>query len=99
MRTFNEAIARLIGVRMVITDADALPGGKLIYETTAGAAALRIFRVAKTNLGQYSPVHALPVTTAAEAIDAMAANSFNPENDVIVRVQSPMILWPGNWCL
>jgi hypothetical protein len=95
LRTFNEAIARLIGVRMVITDADALPGGKLIYETTAGAAALRIFRVAKTNLGQYSPIHALQVTTAAEAIDAMVANSFNPENDVIVESSIPHDLVAG----
>ena len=55
LRSFNERIARLFGIRMVVSDALNLPGATLVYHTQADGSDLGIFRVDNVNLGQYSP--------------------------------------------
>jgi hypothetical protein len=89
LRDFNERIARLFGIRMVVTDAPDLPGATLVYESKAGTADLRIFSINHVNLGQYSPTRPTKILTATEAIAALAAASFNPERDVLVEAQVP----------
>jgi len=82
---FDLRIARLVGVRMVATDAPDIPGGTLVYEAKAGDTDLRIFRIEDTNVGQYSPTRTHRVGTAAEAITAMGAANFDPKGDAVVE--------------
>jgi hypothetical protein len=89
LRHFDDRIARLLGIRMVVTDAPNLEKTSLVYETTAGQAGLRIFRIEDVNLGQYSPTRSTQISTAAEAISALAAESFEPKRDVVVEQGIP----------
>ena len=82
---FDLRIARLIGVRMVVTDAPNIPGGTLVYRTKAGNSDLGIFRLDGINVGQYSPVHTQRISTAAEAFSALRSPDFDPERNVIVE--------------
>jgi hypothetical protein len=92
---FDLRMARLIGVRMVATDASVIAGGTLVYETRAGDTDLRIFRIDDTNVGQYSPTRARPARTAADAIAAMGAPDFDPKRDVAVEGDIPTGLVPA----
>ena len=94
---FDLRIARLIGVRMVVTDASTISGGTLVYETRAGDADLRIFRIDDTNVGQYSPVVVKPVRIAADAIAALLAPDFDPKRDVAVEGDVPGELEPATF--
>ena len=85
LRTFNPRIARLFGIRMIVTDGPLLDGGTLVYETKAGTAALRVFRLDRVNLGQFSPTRSILIATASQAIDAMERDTFDPERDVVVE--------------
>jgi hypothetical protein len=81
-------IARLVGVRMVATDASTIPGGTLVYEAKAGDNDLRIFRIERiedVNVGQYSSTRARQVRTAADAIALLKAADFDPKLDVAVE--------------
>jgi hypothetical protein len=82
---FDLRIARLVGVRMVATDASTIPGGALVYEAKAGDSDLRIFRIEDVNVGQYSPTRARQVRTAADAIESLKAADFDPKLDVAVE--------------
>jgi hypothetical protein len=95
LRNFDERIARMVGVRFIVTDADGIPGGKLVYETMAGQTPLRLYRLDRANLGQYSPTHILQVSTAIEAISAMKASSFDPERDAVVESHVPSEIVPA----
>jgi hypothetical protein len=95
LRAFNNRIARLLGIRMVVTDAPSLPGSSLVYETKVDDADLRIFRIDNVNLGEYSPTRAIRISTAAEAIAALAMQSFDPERDVIVEQEILGNLFPA----
>jgi hypothetical protein len=96
LRNFHERIARMAGIRFVVSDADSIPGGTLVYETVAGQMPLRLYRLDRVNLGQYSPTHILQVATASEAISAMTASSFDPERDAVVESHvSPLNIVPG----
>jgi hypothetical protein len=84
---FDLRIARLVGVRMVATDAPTVPGGTLVYEGKARNTDLRIFRIDDVNLGQYSPTRPRYVRTAADAIAAIKAAEFDPKLDVVVETE------------
>lgn len=92
---FNLKMARLMGVRVVATDAMTIPGGKLIYDTKAGDTDLRLFRIDDTNLGQYSPTHLIRAVTATEAIAQMKSESFNPRLNAIVEKEIVSDLQPA----
>ncbi len=93
LREYNERIARAIGVRLVVTNADTIPGGSLVYETIVGGVPLRLFRVEHTNIGQYSPTNPIIIQTASGIIAAMTDSSFDPERDVLVeeQIQGPIV--------
>jgi hypothetical protein len=95
LRAFNERIARLVGIRMIVTDAPTLPGASLVYETKAGDADLRIFRIENINLGQYSPTQTRRVSTAVEAITNLRSMSFDPLDDVVVESEINRDLVPA----
>jgi hypothetical protein len=92
LRVFNARIARLMGVRMIVTDAKELPDAKLVYETQASDVPLRIFQLDGINLGQYSPIHTTVTATAAHAIELMAKDTFDPERDVVIEEDIPTTL-------
>jgi hypothetical protein len=95
LRVFNPRIARLMGIRMIVTDAEQLPQAKLVYETHAGDASLRIFQLDGVNLGQYSPVHPRMTATAAAAIDALSEDAFDSQSDVLTEENVPVTLVPA----
>lgn len=74
---FDLRIARLVGVRMVVTDASTIPGGTLVYETKAGESDLRIFRIDDTNLGQYSPTFARRVRSPPSELRISIPNEMS----------------------
>jgi len=53
--SYDAKIARLVGIRIVVTDDKEFSDGTLIHEQRVGDADLRIFRIDNVNLGQYSP--------------------------------------------
>jgi hypothetical protein len=85
LHAFNLRIVRVMGIRMVATDAKEIFGGTLVYETKAGDSNLHVFRIDDINLGQFSPTHVHRVTTAGEAIAELRAADFDPERDVVVE--------------
>jgi hypothetical protein len=95
LRAFNERMARAMGVRFVVTDAAAIPGGALVYEAMSGKIPLRIFRIDGANLGQYSPSRLARISTAKEAIAALEEGSFDPERDGLIEDQVPDEIVPG----
>jgi hypothetical protein len=95
LRAFHERMAQMLGIRMVVTDAASVPGATLIYRTTAGDVPLSLFRMNHVNLGQYSPTRLLPISTGAEALMAMASNSFDPERDALIEEKLEIPLVPA----
>jgi hypothetical protein len=89
LRAFDSRIARMIGVRMVVTDWDTLPGGALIYSTMAGQDLLNIFEIDDTNLGQFSPTQLRFITTAKDALDLLRSEGFDPAHAAIVENKLP----------
>ena len=92
---FDLRVARMLGVRLVVTDADAIQGGMLVYEQPAGDKMLRIFRIEDVNVGQYSPTRSHPVTSAVDAIATIAAADFDPTRDVVIEGEPPSDLTPA----
>ena len=45
LRTYNERVARMIGIRYVVTDGDTVQGGIKVYEQMTGDTPLRLFRI------------------------------------------------------
>jgi len=95
LRSFNARIARLMGVKLIVTDANMVSDANLVYETMAGAVPLRIFSLDHVNVGQYSPIKAITITSAAQALAAMSQPSFDPEREVVTEVQLSNELVPG----
>jgi hypothetical protein len=92
---FDLRIARLLGVKMVATDASTIPGGTLVYEGKAGGADLRIFHLDDVNLGQYSPTRTRYIRTATDAIAAIKDADFDPKLDVVVESEVSADLVPA----
>jgi hypothetical protein len=90
LHSFDLRVARLMGVRMVATDAGVVPGGTLVYEAKTGNSNLRLFRIDDINLGQFSPTRAHVVRSAADAIAALRASEFDPKRDVVVEGVIPL---------
>lgn len=87
-------VARLLGVRAVVTDAEI--GGATLADTLSrDGRTLRIYRLDDVNLGQYSPTRVVRVQKAAEAIARMAADSFDPKLDAVVEEGMPPGLTPA----
>lgn len=89
LRAFDLRIARMLGVRMVVTDRDALPGGILVYSTGSNGDPLNIFEIDRTNLGQFSPTRLYPISSARDAIALLHSPEFEPEHMAIVENRLP----------
>ena len=94
LNRFNERIARLTGVRMVISDGD-IAGATLMAEQAVGARRLRLYRLDEVNLGQYAPTRPRRIARAAEAIAVLEAAGFDPKRDVVVEHDLPPDLMPA----
>jgi hypothetical protein len=95
LSAYNPKIARLSGVRVVVTNDQKFSDGTLIHEENVGGEALRIFRLGDVNVGQYSPTNGVRSSTAAQILDAMKAASFDPKHDVVVEDALPAGLVPA----
>lgn len=92
---YNAKIARLVGARMVVSDTE-LHDGTLVHRQSAGGRTLRIYRLDGVNLGQFSPTRPVKIASAAEAIGAIAAENFDPRQDVVVEEDLPSGLLPAH---
>lgn len=90
----NLKIARLLGVRTVVTDSH-IPGAMPVETLTRNGRSLRIYRLDGANVGQYSPTRTIRVGTAEAALAAMAAGGFDPERDAVVEEDMPGDLVPA----
>ena len=95
LRAYNGRMARMMGVRYVITDAASIPGSTMVYQQMAGDTPLRLFRVDDTNLGQYSPTKLTRITTAADGLAAIKSSSFDPQQNAVVEEDPQANLVPG----
>lgn len=95
LNRFNDRIARLIGVRMVVSDGD-IAGATVIAEQTVGGRRLRLYRLDDVNLGQYSPTRPQRIARATEAIAVLDAAGFDPKRDVVVEDDLPSDLVPAS---
>jgi len=95
LTSYDPKIARLVGVRMVVTSVE-LFDGVLLHEQKAEDSDLRIYRLDDVNLGQFSPTRPVRVATAAEAVAAMKATSSDPQRDVVVEGELPADLVPAS---
>ena len=94
LTAYDPKIARLMGVRMVISNVE-LSDGMLLHEQRAEDSDLRIYRLDGVNLGQFSPTRPVRVATAVETVAAMKAASFDPQRDVVVESELPANLVPA----
>jgi hypothetical protein len=92
---FDPRLARLAGVGMVLTDGSEVPGATPVYTERVEDSDLRIFRVEDTNAGQYSPIRPRRAETAAEAIQAIKSEGFDPETDVVTETEILADLQPA----
>jgi len=95
LRSFNPNVARMMGVRMIVTESPSVSGAILAYETMGGGVPLRIFRLDKVNVGQYSPTRPIRIANAAEAIEILSHDSFVAERDILTEDEIPDGLVPG----
>jgi hypothetical protein len=96
---FDLRMARLMGVRLVATDASALSDGALLYEAKAGNRDVRIFRLDHVNLGQYSPTRFRLVRSASDAIAVMKSQDFDPSAEAVVESSISPELRPASSAL
>src|SRR5262249_26696477 len=95
LTTYDPKIARLMGVRMVVSDVE-LFDGVMLHEQRVEDSDLRIYQLDGINLGQFSPTRPVRFFTAAEAVAAMKATSFDPQRDVAVEGELPADLVPAD---
>jgi hypothetical protein len=81
---FDPKMARLLGVHAVVSDRE-IAGGSLIETLSRDGRALHVYRLDDVNLGQYSPTRAVRASSAAQAVAAIAADSFDPKRDVVME--------------
>ena len=91
---FDAKIARLLGVRTVVSDLE-IAGGSSVETLSRDGRTLRVYRLDDVNLGQYSPTRAVRVASAAQAVAAVAADNFDPKRDVTVEEAAPGDLVPA----
>lgn len=96
LRAFDLRIARALGIRMVVTDRNTLPGGTLVYSSALGKDQLNIFEIERANLGQFSPTQLHRIATAKAAIELLQSSKFDPEQMAIVENQVPYDLVTAN---
>jgi hypothetical protein len=95
LTTYDPKIARLMGVRMVVSDVE-LFDGVMLHEQRVEDSDLRIYQLDGINLGQFSPTRPVRFFTATEAVAAMKATSFDPQRDVAVEGELPADLVPAD---
>jgi hypothetical protein len=84
MRVFRPALARLLGVSLVVSD-QALPGEVELYRGQVDDRPLFIHRVAGANLGQYSPSRTVVARDARQILDHLQAADFDGRTLAIVE--------------
>jgi hypothetical protein len=95
LTSYDPKIARLMGVRYVVTSAELFDGVLLLEQKTEDAD-LRVYRLDRINVGQFSPTRPVRVASATDAVAAMKAPSFDPQRDVVVEGEFPPDLEPAN---
>jgi hypothetical protein len=84
--TIDSAILRAVGVRYILTDAEAIDSPATLRGsvTAEGAPTVRLFELANPNLGTYSPTHFVKATSADEIAQRIRENRDRLDQVAIV---------------
>ncbi|MBS0245872.1 MAG: hypothetical protein JSR61_04565 [Proteobacteria bacterium] len=91
---FDGKVARLLGVSAVVSDTE-IGGGRLTETLSRDGRTLRVYRLDDVNLGQYSPTNVSRISTAEQAVRAIASESFDPKRDAVIEEGVPGDLVPA----
>jgi hypothetical protein len=81
---FYPKLARMLGVRYVITESDTKVDGGL--ELLVHSGPISVFELSEPNLGQYSPTQTVAESTIKDVVGFMKSASFNPLQMAITNV-------------
>ena len=96
LSAYDPKIARLSGIRVVVTNDRQFSDGALIHEEDVGGEALRVFRIDDVNVGQYSPTHGIRASTASQILGMLKTATFDPKHDVVLEDAPPADLVPAS---
>ena len=84
--TINSAILRAVGVRYILTDAEAIDSPATLRGsvTAEGAPTVRLFELVNPNLGTYSPTHFVKAASADEIAQRIRENKDRLDQVAIV---------------
>jgi len=95
----NEKLLSLWGVRYVIEDRQLKLGSQVLempfkpMDPDIAASPVRLYELAETNLGQYSPTKTVSAQTASEILAIMRQNSFDGRTTAVTveRFENPLV--------
>jgi hypothetical protein len=89
--TIDSAVLRAVGVRYVLTDAEALDKPAILRGSVSvpGAPTVRLFELINPNLGTYSPTHFVKAATADEIAQRIEENKDRLDQVAVVTDDLP----------
>jgi hypothetical protein len=89
--TIDSAVLRAVGVRYVLTDAEALDKPAILRGSVSapGAPTVRLFELINPNLGTYSPTRFVKATTADEIAQRIRENKGHLDRVAVVTEDFP----------
>jgi hypothetical protein len=84
--TIDSAVLRAVGVRYILTDAEAIDSPATLRGSVSaqGAPTVRLFELVNPNLGNYSPTHFVKATSADEIAQRIRENKDRLDQVAIV---------------
>ena len=79
---FDQKMAEMLGVRFVVSEVP-LSGSNILQSRIIDGDL--IYQIAKTNLGDFSPVNPVQIEGLADPLEYMASSEFDPRVDVLVE--------------
>jgi hypothetical protein len=89
--TIDSAVLRAVGVRYVLTDAEALDKPAILRGSVSvpGAPTVRLFELINPNLGTYSPTHLVKAATVDESAQRIEENKDRLDQVAVVTDDLP----------
>ena len=89
--TIDSAVLRAVGVRYILTDAEALDEPSILRGSVSApdAPTVRLFELINPNLGTYSPMHFVKAVTADEIVQRIRENKDRLDQVAIVTDDVP----------
>jgi hypothetical protein len=89
--TIDSTVLRAVGVRYILTDAEALDEAAILRGSVSapGAPTIRLFELINPNLGTFSPTHFVKATTADEIAQRIRENRDHLDQVAVVTDDLP----------